>query len=175
MNLETERLFLRAFEPKDAEAVFEYASDPETTQHMAWNTLVELAEAESWVKGVVNTRSSTDLVCALTKKATPDRVVGAVSLVWREPQHKVMELGYILRRDCWGHGYMPEAARALMISAFDNTDVERIFAPIYADNTQSRRAAEKMGMTLDGILRSARLLRGRRRDECIFSVLRAEI
>jgi len=57
---------------------------------------------------------------------------------------------------------------------FRTTAVERIHAPILAENARSRRAAEKMGLTLDGVLRSALELRGRRWDETIYSILRTE-
>ncbi len=48
-------------------------------------------------------------------------------------------------------------------------------APVFAPNIKSRRVAEKMGMKLDGVLRSGRSLRGQRWDEAIYSVLRDEV
>ncbi len=66
----------------------------------------------------------------------------------------------MLARDRWGRGYAPEAARALLDHAFLTTPVERVFAPIFAENVKSRRAAEKMGLTLEGVLRSSPQLAG---------------
>jgi RimJ/RimL family protein N-acetyltransferase len=59
--------------------------------------------------------------------------------------------------------------------AFDTTSVHRIYAPIFAGNQQSRRAAEKIGLRLDGVLRESLLVRGRRWDEAVYSVLRGEL
>ncbi len=172
LELKTDRLILRSFVSSDADAVFEYASDVETTQHMGWDTLREPHEAQEWVDGVV--KGTSEFAFAIT--VTPESpVIGAVGVDWNTEKNRVMELGYILHRQHWGNGYMPEAGRALMRYAFGKFSVERIYAPIYADNAKSRRAAEKMGMKLDGILRSAKLVRGRRRDECIYSILRGEV
>ena len=70
---------------------------------------------------------------------------------------------------------IPEAGRALIAHAFATTEVERIYAPIFAPNTQSRRTAEKLGLRLDGVLRSQLSLGGQRWDEAIYSVLRGEL
>jgi [ribosomal protein S5]-alanine N-acetyltransferase len=94
---------------------------------------------------------------------------------WNPRDQQVMELGYILRRDLWGQGLIVEAGTALMARAFATTDVERIFAPIFAPNHKSRRAAEKMGMKLDGVLRSKQRIHGQRWDEAVYSMLRGEL
>jgi RimJ/RimL family protein N-acetyltransferase len=52
--------------------------------------------------------------------------------------------------------------------------VERVFAPIFVENVKSRRAAEKIGLTLEGVLRSSLSLRGRRWDQSIYSILRSD-
>jgi ribosomal-protein-alanine N-acetyltransferase len=93
----------------------------------------------------------------------------------RSQQHRVMEICYVLCRAAWANGYLPEAGRCLLRHAFETTNVHRIYAPIFAENTKSRRAAEKMGMKLDGVLRSALFFKGRRWDEAIYSVLKGEI
>jgi ribosomal-protein-alanine N-acetyltransferase len=86
-----------------------------------------------------------------------------------------MELGCVLAKAHWGNGYVPEAARALIRQAFQTTTVERIYAAIFAENEQGRRAAEKIGLRFEGVLRSAVEFRGQRRDEAIYAILRGEI
>jgi len=173
--LRTARLLLRGYEPSDAAAIHVYASDPETTRYMAWDrhTSIEGAHAflNGWIKDAYEQRQHEYAVCLL---ASPERVIGGVGARVISAPHRTMELGYILAREHWGRGLIPEAGRALIEHAFRTTDVQRIYAPILAENARSRRAAEKMGLTLDGVLRSALELRGRRWDEAIYSVLRGE-
>ena len=70
---------------------------------------------------------------------------------------------------------MPEAGRSLVRHAFESTDVMRIFALIVRENTPSRRAVEKMGLTFEGVLRSAVRRRRRRWDQAIYAILRGDV
>jgi ribosomal-protein-alanine N-acetyltransferase len=173
--LRSERLVLRGYELADAPAIYAYASDPETTQYMAWNRHRTLEDAFAFLNVFVaaNYRAK-QLDYAICLADAPERAVGGLGVYLRSAQHRVMELGYILARPYWGRGILPEAARRLVEHAFATTDVERIYAPIFADNAKSRRAAEKIGLRLDGVLRSAVDFHGRRWDEAIYSVLRSE-
>jgi RimJ/RimL family protein N-acetyltransferase len=56
------------------------------------------------------------------------------------------ELGYRLRRSAWGRGYATEGSRALIVKAFTELGVERVFAETMAVNLPSRRVMEKAGL-----------------------------
>jgi [ribosomal protein S5]-alanine N-acetyltransferase len=171
----TSRLALRGYELSDAPAIFAYSSDVETTRFMSWETARSLADTLVFLNDVVaQSYRKGGLDYAVTRNGE-SVAVGGLGLYWRPQEHQVMELGYILRRDLWGQGLMVEAARALMHHAFASSEVEHIFAPILAPNAKSRRAAEKMGMKLDGVLRSRALYNGQRWDLAIYSVLRGEL
>ena len=174
-RLVTSRLVLRGYEESDAPHIFRYGSDPETTQFMFWDTSRSVADSLEFLNGLIPSHyAKGELDYAITLLGD-DRPIGGVSAYWNPRDEQVMELGYILRKDHWGNGFVVEAGRALMAHAFETTPVERIFAPIFAPNSKSRRAAEKMGMKLDGVLRSKKVVRGRRWDEAIYSVLRGEL
>ena len=175
-TLTTERLVLRGYALSDVPGIFAYSSDLETTRFMAWDTARSTADTLVFLNQVVAAcYQKRELDYALALREDPATIVGGVGLYWRPQEHQVMELGYILRKESWGQGLMVEAARALMRHAFATTDVQHIFAPILAPNAKSRRAAEKMGMKLDGVLRSSRLYRGQRWDMAIYSLLRGEL
>jgi ribosomal-protein-alanine N-acetyltransferase len=166
---------LRGYEPSDAEAIFAYSSDEETTRFVSWNRATTLADVKEFLDSVVAVNYQAGaLDYAVTLRGQEHRCVGGMGVFWRPREHQVMELGYILHRDLWGQGFIPEAGRALLAHAFATTEVERIYAPIFAPNVKSRRTAEKLGMRLDGVLRGHLNLHGRRWDEAIYSVLRGE-
>jgi ribosomal-protein-alanine N-acetyltransferase len=171
----TERLVLRGYEEADAPNIFRYGSDEETTQFMFWERSRTLDDTLAFLNGLIAPHyEQGELDYGITLKGDDKTVVGGMSAYWNPRAHQVMELGYILRKDLWGQGLIVEAGRALIAHAFATTDVERIFAPIFAPNVKSRRAAEKMGMKLDGVLRSKQAVRGRRWDEAVYSRLRGE-
>ncbi|MFE2938331.1 GNAT family N-acetyltransferase [Streptomyces sp. NPDC059255] len=63
-----------------------------------------------------------------------------------EPDRRVVELGYRLRRAAWGRGYATEGARALVRTAFTALGAERVTAQTMTVNTGSRRVLEKAGL-----------------------------
>ncbi|MEU7478828.1 GNAT family N-acetyltransferase [Lentzea sp. NPDC042327] len=58
----------------------------------------------------------------------------------------VFELGYRLRRDCWGRGYATEGAGALVEHAFRARGAQRVVATTMAVNAGSRRVMRKCGL-----------------------------
>jgi ribosomal-protein-alanine N-acetyltransferase len=175
-TIETERLILRGYEPSDAPAIYVYASDPEVTPFMAWNRSRNIEDVHTFLnEGVARLYAAEELSYALTLREAPNFVIGGVGVIWRPRAHRVLELGYILTKLHWGNGYVPEASLALMRFAFQNTDVARIFAPIFAANSKSRRCAEKIGLKFEGVQRSAHEYRGQRWDEAFYAILRGEL
>ena len=77
-----------------------------------------------------------------------------VGLVWVPPAHgpdqpadpSVCDLGYRLRRRCWGRGYATEASRALLDHAFGTVGQRRVIAQAREENAASRGVMERVGM-----------------------------
>lgn len=59
-------------------------------------------------------------------------------------------LGYWLAEDFWGHGYVTEAAQAMIDRVFEDTKWPAIYSGAFSDNGRSRRALEKLGFVHDG-------------------------
>ena len=63
-----------------------------------------------------------------------------------------IEVGYHVRCDLWGKGYATEAARACIEYAFGKLGAERVISMIRPENLQSRRVAEKNGLTCEKVI-----------------------
>ncbi|WP_258103157.1 GNAT family N-acetyltransferase [Marinoscillum sp. MHG1-6] len=69
----------------------------------------------------------------------------------------------------------PNCKLLLMTYAFERLGYERVEYKTDVLNTRSRRAIEKLGAKLDGIMRSNRIVQnGRRRDTVYYSILKDE-
>jgi len=55
------------------------------------------------------------------------------------------ELGYWLARDYWGHGYITEAAAAVLLEGFSALSLPYIDAGYFVDNPASGRVLDKLG------------------------------
>ena len=56
------------------------------------------------------------------------------------------EVGWVLRRDAWGHGYATEAGRACVEWGFANFTLPYLTAMIQPANQRSIRVAERLGL-----------------------------
>ncbi len=65
-----------------------------------------------------------------------------------EPEYREKsgrELGYVLSKDYWGRGIMPEAVNAVVRYLFDDLKLDFIVCGHFTDNNQSKRVQEKCG------------------------------
>ena len=60
-------------------------------------------------------------------------------------------LGYWLAEPWHGHGYMTEAAGALLAHAFDTLPIWGVVSSVFTDNPASRRVQEKLGFSVSGL------------------------
>ena len=72
-------------------------------------------------------------------------ILGEAGLTTLQESGEV-ELGYMLRRPFWGHGFATEAARAVMTHAFTMLGLGHLSAMARPDNRASIHVLEKLGM-----------------------------
>jgi RimJ/RimL family protein N-acetyltransferase len=60
-----------------------------------------------------------------------------------------LEVGWHVKRSRWGQGIAPEAGAAFRDRAFDELGLKRLISLIRPENIQSRRVAEKLGMSVE--------------------------
>ena len=145
--LQTPRLLLREFTPQDADALVLVLSDPETMRYYPMS--FDRAGVADWIQRN-RTRYANDGygLWAMILKSTCE-LIGDCGLV-RQSVDGVdeIEIGYHVRRDLWGQGFAPEAARACRDFGFANLEADRLISLIHPENLASRRVAEKNGMTI---------------------------
>ncbi len=166
----TERLTLLPLGTEHFTQFHSYASDPDNTRLMLFmpmddetETMAYLAERESqW-------RTNPQMIYEFAV-LLDDVFIGSVSLDIL-PEEGCGELGWILDKRYWGHGYAAEAARAVTELAFGTLHLNRLIAHCDSENLPSRRVMEKLGMTLVSIT-SGRYNRSsaETRQECLYEM-----
>ncbi len=153
--LETERLTLRPFSLADVDDVLAYADDPEWSRYTPFVPLPYLRRhAELFVASQVLVDWDENPSFAIVHAG---RVAGATSL--RVVAAGLARLGYGVARRLWGEGLASEAAAAVVDYGFETRSLAKVFATTEAGNVASVRVMEKLGMTREALLRSARLAR----------------
>ncbi|MFC0017687.1 GNAT family N-acetyltransferase [Roseibacillus persicicus] len=152
-TLETERLLLRPFQRNDAAEVRRLVGDIRVARNLS---LVPHPYpeglAETWIEGQrAAYEAGTHLTFAITLKGT-GAVMGAISLHPKEDLLRA-EVGYWVGVPFWGKGYTTEALEEMLRFGFDDFALQRIFATHFVNNPASGRVMEKVGMTLEGVMK----------------------
>jgi ribosomal-protein-alanine N-acetyltransferase len=174
-ELETERLLLRKMRLEDAQAMFAYASDPEVTRYVLWDTHRSVQDTESFLNFATEGYERGDFGGWGVVLKDDGVFIGTCGIdAGYSPEHARAELGYVLSREHWGKGLMPEAVRAVIRFGFGRMELNRIEARCIAENTASARVMEKAGMTYEGTLRQREYIKGAYRDMKHYAILRRE-
>lgn len=146
--LETERLILRAWKESDVQDFYEYASVDGVGQMAGWQPHENIETSKRILDGFIREKKTFALVDKTTGK-----VIGSLGLEEAERQEadervadkKGRELGYVLNKEYWGKGLMPEAVKRVIQYAFEEQSWDFLLCGHYNDNEQSRRVIEKCG------------------------------
>lgn len=90
--------------------------------------------------------------------------------------NKIVHIGWTwLGEDFRGSGLNQHIKFLMLRYAFEKLQYERVEFRIDERNTRSRKAVEKLGATLEGIMRKDIITKnGRRRNSCCYSILKEE-
>lgn len=145
----TTRLHLRKPRPEDAQLIFAaYAQDPVVTRYLTFRPRRDVKEAQEAVERFLESWHSGKSYCWLIFRREGNELVGAIAA--REDQG--INLGYLLARPFWGHGFMSEALGAIVDWAFNNPSVFRVWAVCDLENEASARLLERNGFHQEGVL-----------------------
>jgi len=153
VTLRTDRLELSLPRESDVDALFAACQDPDIRRYTTVPSPYERRHAVEFVERVAKHWDDGDeQTWAMRDGATLAGVVG----LYRQGGGAA-ELGYWVAPDSRGHGFVTEAARAVVDWAFSDEGLElaRIEWRAVVGNVASARAARTLGFRFEGTLRGA--------------------
>ena len=171
--IDTERLVLRELRSDDDRALYPLFSDAEMMRY--WGEPHDsLAKTTAMVNRIVDAyRSQTGIEWAVTLRSTGE-LIGKVCHHRLMKEHRRSEIGYILARPQWGHGYVHEALRAIIAFGFDTMKLHSIEAQLDPKNERSARVLERLGFVKEAHLTENYFVHGGFVDTAIYSLLSRE-
>ena len=148
VRLESERLILRPWREGDLQDFYEYARVDGVGQMAGWLPHESMEKSKQILHLFITEKKT----FALELKEN-GKVIGSLGLEERDENIDVpdrmmgREIGYVLSKDYWGRGLMPEAVRAVIDYCFRVAHFDYLTVCHYDWNTQSRRVIEKSGFT----------------------------
>lgn len=176
LPLRTHRLRLRAFEPRDADALYAFHSDPDAVRYVPYEPRTRDQVADVLQRKVGNTalRQEGDLLELAVMMADDEVLIGDVLLALRSKEHQTLEVGYIFAPAAGGRGYATEAVRALVDLAITVVGARRVVARLDARNRPSAALLERLGFRLEAHLVENEWFKGELTSELDYAVLSRE-
>lgn len=168
-HMEGERIILRPVSLDDAEDMYEYTSDEETTRFL-YEPHKDLNQTKTVIANYFVQEPIGKYAIVLKEN---NKMVGAIEFRVHE-WNKSGDLGFTLNRHYWGKGYMTEAGKLILGLAFDVLGLERVYAGHEVKNSASGKVLIRLGMKCEGILRKDQMIKGTLVDSVHYSILKEE-
>lgn len=162
-------VLLRPYEPADADAVFAACQDPEIPRWTRVPSPYSHADAVAFVSSVAPSAwEHGGAIFAVTVVATGE-VVGSIGAP--HMSDGVAEVGFWAAPGARGQGLTTAALRTITGWFLRERGAARVELLVEPANVGSVRVAEAAGFTREGLLRQRCLLRRRRADVIMYSML----
>lgn len=176
MEFTTERLVVRTVSVEDADAMYQYRSDPDTSQYLTTiprsaDDIAEMISKSSVVMDVPGSWYQFVLV-----ESTNNTLIGDIGVHFLEtdPENTQVEIGYTLDKMYRGKGYATEALRVIIDYLFNTLKKRRIIASIDPSNSASIRLVERLGFRKEAHFVESLFFHGKWVDDLIYAILAKE-
>lgn len=167
--LEGEHVSLRPLDTDDASFLQRIVNTPEVRHRIGSFEPYTLGEEVDWIES----RTESDEVHLLiTVDEEPVGIIGAHPGVqaWG-----LVEVGYFIAPEHWGHGYATDALHCMCRYLFEERRVNKVSAQVYETNPASQRVLEKVGFIEEGRFRDEAFIQGEYIDILRYGLLVSDL
>lgn len=143
--LKTKRLILRSWRKEDLDDFFEYASVDGVGQMAGWLPHQNKDDTQMILDSFIGKKRTFAL-------EYQGKVIGSLGIEEYDEDKfpelkdkKCREIGYVLSKNYWGRGLMPEAVKEVIRYLFEEVQLDVILCGHFLSNHQSQRVQEKCG------------------------------
>ena len=149
-NLETDRLILKNIGNDDRDFIYNMFSDDDVNKYLFdAEPLIDISGADEIINFYLEPEPRLQHRWIIIGK-TDNKKMGTCGFhCWDHDKAKV-DIGYDLKKDFWGNGYMQEAIKGIIKFAEIKMDIFEINACIYVENQKSINLVEKLNFIKNG-------------------------
>lgn len=167
--IKTERLILRPWKETDLDDFFEYASVDGVGEMAGWSHHKSKEDSKLILNSFINSKKTFAI-------EYNGKVIGSLGIEEYKELPELddklgRELGFVLSKDYWGRGFMPEAVKSVIDYLFNQIQLDFIVCGYFSDNIQSEKVQKKCGFKLYK-KRKYKTSYGVIKDECLTILFR---
>ncbi len=151
VEINTERLKLRAFRIEDAEDIYHgWTSDESVAKYTSWYAHSSIEETKGYIGYILAQDKHTSYNWIIEHSG---KAIGSINVCSADDYLGIVGIAYALSYESWGKGYITEASKAVAKFLFE-LGYRKIIAGCDAENVGSKRVLEKIGMKQEACLRN---------------------
>ena len=145
--LESDRLIIRGWKETDLEDFYEYAKVDGVGQMAGWKPHASIQESKTILEMFIKEKKTFALELKDGHKVIGSLGLEELSLSLGEEYDDFVgrEIGYVLSKEYWGKGFMPEAVNKVIKFCFEKEKYDYLMCSHSVINNQSKRVIEKCG------------------------------
>ena len=152
--IETKRLILRPLELVDVDALFLLDSNADVMRYVGMEPLTERSESEKVLEMIRNQYQTNNIGRFAVIEKESNRMIGWCGLKLYKDKinnhENFYEIGYRFLPEFWGKGYATEANLPFIKRAFEEMNIENLYAYAHIDNEASHHVLRKLGFKENG-------------------------
>ncbi len=169
MEFHLEKCKLRPWQATDAESLAKHANNKKIATNLrdGFPYPYTITNAHNWLKSALIDKN---LLMAIE---VDKEAVGGIGIIYKTDVYRLSaEIGYWLSEAHWGKGIMTEAVTNMVKHTFANSNIIRIYAGIFENNSASARVLLKAGFSLEATHYKAVIKGGKIMNEMIYAILK---
>lgn len=144
MNLNTERIFLRAITAEDINEFYEIMKKDSVGKWLGIGKGMSLEETEQYMNKIIKHWNQYGFGVWATVNKSSGEIMGHCGLRYIDDTEDI-EIIYLLDPGFWGVGYASEAADTVINFAFQSLKIKKLTARVRTNNIKSKKVIEKLG------------------------------
>lgn len=174
-EFESERLLFRKIIFADAKEIFSIRSNDDVMRFMDVPRHYSINDSEKLIDSIDDSYAKEMGICWAIVEKKSNAFVGYIGFIRMTPEHCRAEIGYALKPEYWGKGFMFETINRIVRFGFREMNLHSIEANVNPLNERSQKVLERVGFKKEAYFRENYLFDGKFLDSVIFSLLEKDL
>jgi ribosomal-protein-alanine N-acetyltransferase len=171
----SERLHFRKIDFTDAKEIFSIRSNDDVMRFMDVPRHYSISDSEKLIQLIDDSfKNEKGINWAIIEKLS-NAFIGYIGFIRMSPEHCRAEIGYALKPEFWGKGFMYESINKLVSFGFNEMKLHSIEANVNPLNKRSQKVLERVGFKREAYFRENYLFDGKFLDSVIYSLLEKDL
>ncbi|MEJ2505762.1 MAG: GNAT family N-acetyltransferase [Ignavibacteriaceae bacterium] len=174
-KLESKRLFFRRMNLSYAKDIHQIRSNDDVMKFMDVTRTKSVNDAKRLIRNVREDYKNEKGVSWAVIHKNSKRFIGYAGFWRMQPQHCRGEIGYALKPEYWGKGFMTETLKTIIDFGFHKMNLHSIEANVNPKNQKSKKLLKRLGFRKEAYFRENYLFEGKFLDSEIYSLLKKDL